>query len=118
MLGTFVLSHGYYDAYYTKAQKMRRLIKEETDKLLEQFDFLLMPTAPSTAFKIGEHSEDSLAMYLADLFTVQANLAGIPGISLPSGEDKEGMPIGLQFLTKPFEEEQLLSFSEYFLSLN
>ena len=118
MLGTFVLSHGYYDAYYTKAQKMRRLIKEETDKLLEQFDFLLMPTAPSTAFKIGEHSEDSLAMYLADLFTVQANLVGIPGISLPSGEDKEGMPIGLQFLTKPFEEEQLLSFSEYFLSLN
>ncbi len=117
MLGTFVLSHGYYDAYYTKAQKMRRLIKEETDKLLEQFDFLLMPTTPSTAFKVGEHSEDSLAMYLADLFTVQANLVGIPGISLPAGEDKEGMPIGLQFLTKPFGEEQLLSFSDYFLSL-
>lgn len=118
MLGTFVLSHGYYDAYYTKAQKMRRLIKEETDKLLEKFDFLLMPTTPSTAFKIGEHSEDSLAMYLADLFTVQANLVGVPGISLPMGKDKENMPIGLQFMTKSFGEEELLSFSEYFLRLN
>lgn len=118
MLGTFVLSHGYYDAYYTKALKMRRLIKEETDKLLEKYDFLMMPTTPSTAFKIGEHSEDSLAMYLADIFTVQANLVGIPGISIPSGKDNNNMSIGLQFLTKPFEEEKLLSFSKYFSKLN
>ena len=113
MLGTFVLSHGYYDAYYTKAMKMRRLIKEETDKLLDKYDFLVMPTAPTTAFKIGENTEDSLAMYLADIFTVQASLSGIPGISIPNGKDKNGMPVGLQILSKSFNEAELLAFAKH-----
>lgn len=113
MLGTFVLSHGYYDAYYTKAMKMRRLIKEETEKLLEKHDFLVMPTAPTTAFKIGENTEDSLAMYLADIFTVQASLSGIPGISIPNGTDQNGMPVGLQILSKSFNEAELLAFAKH-----
>lgn len=115
MLGTFVLSADYFDAYFTKAQKVRRLIKEKTDELLTNHDFLLMPTTPTTAFKLGEFTEDALAMYLADVFTVSANLAGIPGISLPNGKDKKGLPIGLQVLTKSFGEENLLSFSDYLI---
>ncbi|MFN3405133.1 MAG: Asp-tRNA(Asn)/Glu-tRNA(Gln) amidotransferase subunit GatA [Cytophagaceae bacterium] len=118
MLGTFVLSAGYYDAYYTKAQKVRRLIKEETEKILSEVDFLVIPTTPTTAFKIGEKTEDPLSMYLADLFTVQANLSGIPAISIPNGHDKEGLPIGLQVMTKSFGEEQLLAFSKYLANLN
>jgi len=118
MLGTFVLSASYYDAYYTKAQKVRRIIKEKTDSLLEMYDFILMPTAPTTAFKINEFTEDSLAMYLADVFTVQANIAGIPAISIPNGIDSKGLPIGLQILGGAFKENQLLSFSNYYLSLN
>lgn len=114
MLGTFVLSAGYFDAYYNKAQKLRRLIKDETDRLLSTYDFLIMPTAPSTAFKIGEMSDDSLAMYLADLFTVQASLAGIPGVSMPNGTDQNNMPVGLQVLTRSFGEEQLLAFVRNF----
>ena len=117
MLGTFVLSAGYYDAYYTKAQKMRRLIQEETNRLLSDFDFLILPTSPTTAFELGANSEDSLAMYLADIFTVQASLCGIPGISIPNGEDKKGLPIGLQILGKSFDESELLAFSKYYLSL-
>lgn len=118
MLGTFVLSHGYYDAYYTKAQKIRRLIKEETEKLLEKYDFLILPTAPTTAFSLGEHTKDPLSMYLADIFTVQASLAGMPAISIPNGTDKDGMPIGLQIISNKFNESQLLAFSSYFLSKN
>jgi aspartyl-tRNA(Asn)/glutamyl-tRNA(Gln) amidotransferase subunit A len=118
MVGTFVLSHGYYDAYYTKAQKIRRLIKEETEKLLNKYDFLILPTAPTTAFSLGKHSKDPLSMYLADIFTVQASLAGMPAISIPNGTDKEGMPIGLQIISKKFNENQLLAFSSYFLSKN
>jgi aspartyl-tRNA(Asn)/glutamyl-tRNA(Gln) amidotransferase subunit A len=118
MLGTFVLSHGYYDAYYTKAQKIRRLIKEETEKLLTKYDFLILPTAPTTAFSIGEHSKDPLSMYLADIFTVQASLAGMPAISIPNGTDKDGMPIGLQIISNKFNESQLLAFSSYLLSKN
>lgn len=114
MLGTFVLSHGYYDAYYSKAQKIRRLIKEETDKLFEKYDFLILPTAPTTAFKLGDH-QDSLSMYLADLFTVQASLCGIPAISVPNGVDGEGMPVGLQVMAKAFDESQLLAFSKYLM---
>ncbi|HEX8549384.1 MAG TPA: Asp-tRNA(Asn)/Glu-tRNA(Gln) amidotransferase subunit GatA [Cytophagaceae bacterium] len=117
MLGTFVLSASYYDAYYTKAQKVRRLIKEETDRLMKNFDFILMPTTPTTAFKIGEHSSDPLSMYLADLFTVQANLSGIPAISIPNGIDKSGLPIGLQIMTKAFGEGQLLAFANYMTDL-
>lgn len=112
MLGTFVLSADYYDAYYTKAQQVRRLIKEKTDELLQQYDFLVLPTAPTTAFKIGENTKDPLAMYLEDVFTVQANLAGIPAISLPIGHDAAGLPIGVQLMTKAFGEEQLFAFSK------
>jgi len=115
MLGTFVLSADYYDAYFTKAQKVRRLIKEKTDSLLNEFDFLIMPTTPTTAFKIGEFSDDALAMYLADVFTVSANLAGIPGVSLPNGRDTQGLAIGLQVLSKSFGEQELLSFSDYLI---
>jgi aspartyl-tRNA(Asn)/glutamyl-tRNA(Gln) amidotransferase subunit A len=118
VLGTFVLSASYYDAYYTKAQKVRRLIKEETEKILSDFDFLIIPTTPTTAFKIGEKKSDPLAMYLADLFTVQANLSGIPAISIPNGKDSEGLPIGVQVMTKAFGEEDLLAFSKYLLSKN
>ena len=118
MLGTFVLSSGYYDAYYTKAQKVRRLIKEETEKILAEYDFFVMPTTTTTAFKLGAHEGDPLSMYLADLFTVQANLCGIPAISIPNGKDKEGLPIGLQVMTKAFGEADLLAFSKYILENN
>ncbi|TAH24061.1 MAG: Asp-tRNA(Asn)/Glu-tRNA(Gln) amidotransferase subunit GatA [Cytophagales bacterium] len=118
MLGTFILSAGFYDAYYSKAQKVRRILKEETDQLLEKYDFIVVPTTPDTAFKIGEHSSDPISMYLADLFTVQANLVGIPAISIPNGKDKQGMPIGLQIMTKSFGEENLLAFSKYILEIS
>ena len=113
ILGTFVLSASYYDAYYTKAQKVRRLIKEKTDELLSRFDFLILPTAPTTAFNIGENAANPLAMYLADIFTVQASLAGVPAISIPVGNDSNGLPIGLQLMARSFEEQQLLAFSKY-----
>ena len=115
MLGTFVLCADYFDAYFTKAQRVRRLIKDKTEELLSEYDFIILPTTPETAFKIGEFSEDALAMYLADIFTVSANLAGIPGISIPNGKDSAGMPIGLQILSKSFGEEDLLSFSDYLI---
>ena len=118
MLGTFVLSASYYDAYYTKAQKVRRVIKEETEKLFSEFDFLVIPTTPTTAFKIGEKTEDPIAMYLADLFTVQANLSGIPAISIPNGKDSKGLPIGIQVMSRAFGEEDLLAFSKYLLNKN
>lgn len=111
LLGTFVLSASYYDAYYTKAQKVRRLIKNETDKLFEKYDFLVMPTTPTTAFAIGEKSEDSLQMYLADIFTVQANVVGYPAISIPNGNDAQGLPIGFQIMGQPFKEAELLAFA-------
>jgi aspartyl-tRNA(Asn)/glutamyl-tRNA(Gln) amidotransferase subunit A len=115
MLGTFVLSADYYDAYYTKAQRVRRLIKEKTDELLQHYDFLILPTAPTTAFKLGENTANPLAMYLADIFTVQASLAGVPAISIPVGRDANGLSIGLQLMTRSFEEPQLLAFSNYIL---
>ncbi|MCJ8165632.1 Asp-tRNA(Asn)/Glu-tRNA(Gln) amidotransferase subunit GatA [Pontibacter sp. E15-1] len=115
MLGTFVLSADYYDAYYTKAQKVRRLIKEKTDELLQAYDFLILPTAPTTAFKVGENTTNPLAMYLADIFTVQASLAGVPAISIPVGRDANGLSIGLQLLTRSFEEASLLAFSNQIL---
>ncbi|PTX14591.1 aspartyl/glutamyl-tRNA(Asn/Gln) amidotransferase subunit A [Pontibacter mucosus] len=115
VLGTFVLSADYYDAYYTKAQKVRRLIKEKTDELLQQYDFLILPTAPTTAFKIGENTANPLAMYLADIFTVQASLAGVPAISIPVGRDANGLSIGLQLMARSFEETALLAFSNQIL---
>lgn len=112
ILGTFVLSAGYYDAYYAKAQKVRRLIREKTDDILSEFDFIMLPTAPTPAFTIGEASKDPIVNYLADIFTVQASLAGIPAISLPAGNNRTGLPLGIQFLGKRFEEGSLLSFSK------
>jgi aspartyl-tRNA(Asn)/glutamyl-tRNA(Gln) amidotransferase subunit A len=109
MLGTFVLSASYYDAYYTKAQRVRRLIKDKTDELLRQYDFLILPTTPTTAFKLGE-KQDPVSMYLADIFTVQASLSGVPAISIPAGQDAEGMPIGLQIMSGAFREADLLAF--------
>jgi aspartyl-tRNA(Asn)/glutamyl-tRNA(Gln) amidotransferase subunit A len=111
ILGTFVLSAGYYDAYYAKAQKVRRLIRDKTDQILKHYDFIMTPTAPAPAFTIGEASDDPVVNYLADIFTVQASLAGIPAISLPSGNNKAGLPLGIQFLGRRFEEGSLLSFS-------
>jgi aspartyl-tRNA(Asn)/glutamyl-tRNA(Gln) amidotransferase subunit A len=116
MLGTFVLSASYYDAYYTKAQRVRRLIKEKTDELLRQYDFLVLPTTPTTAFKIGE-KQDPVSMYLADIFTVQASLSGVPAISIPAGEDAEGLPIGLQILSGAFREADLLAFANELMSV-
>ena len=112
MLGTFVLSADYYDAYYTKAQRVRRLIKEKTEELLQDYDFLILPTTPTTAFPLGGHEADPLSMYLADIFTVQASLAGVPAISVPVGTDTNGLSIGLQIITRRFEEAQLFAFSK------
>ena len=112
LLGTFVLSSSYYDAYYTKAQKVRRMIRDETKAIFQRYDFMLMPTAPTTAFKLGEHTENPLEMYLADLFSVQANVAGVPAISFPYGKDKKGMPIGLQAMADDFEESKLLQLTK------
>jgi len=118
LLGTFVLSSNYYDAYYSKAQKVRRLIRNEIKGIFEKYDFILMPTTPSTAFKLGEHSDNPVEMYLADLFSVQANVAGIPAISLPCGTDNQGLPIGIQVMANDFEERNLLAFSKTMLGMN
>ena len=107
MLGTYALSSGYYDAYYLRGQKVRTLIKNDFDKVFEECDAILTPTSPTTAFKIGEKS-DPLSMYLSDIFTISANLSGIPAMSIPCGLSKEGLPIGLQIMTKPFDEEMML----------
>ncbi|MES2266431.1 MAG: Asp-tRNA(Asn)/Glu-tRNA(Gln) amidotransferase subunit GatA [Bacteroidota bacterium] len=117
MLGTFVLSAGYYDAYYAKAQKVRRLIQDKTNEILKDFDFILTPTAPEPAFAIGVKEKDPVVTYLHDIFTVQASLSGMPAISLPAGNNRKGLPLGLQLLTKSFGEQELLNFSEYFLQL-
>ncbi|MEW5841875.1 MAG: Asp-tRNA(Asn)/Glu-tRNA(Gln) amidotransferase subunit GatA [Bacteroidota bacterium] len=108
MLGTYVLSAGYYDAYYRKAQKVRRLLKQDFDKAFEKVDVILTPTSPFAAFKIGEKSDDPLQMYLSDIYTTSANLAGIPGINIPIGNNKEGLPIGMQLMANQFEELKLL----------
>lgn len=111
MLGTYVLSAGYYDAYYSKAQKVRQVLKTKTDEVLKGVDFILTPTAPTTAFGIGENVEDPITMYLQDIFTVYANLVGAPAISLPVGKHSNGLPFGMQFMGRDFEEKDLLSFS-------
>jgi aspartyl-tRNA(Asn)/glutamyl-tRNA(Gln) amidotransferase subunit A len=118
LLGTFVLSASYYDAYYTKAQKVRRMIRDKTKEILQQYDFIVMPITPTTAFKLGEHTENPLEMYLADLFSVQANVVGVPAISLPCGTDDKGLPIGLQVIADDFEESKLLHFSNFLMKLN
>jgi aspartyl-tRNA(Asn)/glutamyl-tRNA(Gln) amidotransferase subunit A len=108
MIGTYVLSSGYKDAYYVKALKVRRLVKGDYDAAFERCDVVIGPTTPTAAFKIGEKADDPLAMYLSDVYTVAANLAGIPGMSIPCGFTKGGLPIGLQLLAPPFGEEKLL----------
>lgn len=112
MLGTFVLSAGYYDAYYSKAQKVRRLLQKRTEEILSEYDFILAPASPTPAWDLGKMDNDPVAMYLADVFTVQANMAGIPAISLPIGENLDGLPVGAQLMAGRFEEEKLLAFSQ------
>ena len=108
MLGTYALSAGYYDAYYLKAQKVRTLIKKDFAEAFKQCDAIITPTAPTTAFKIGEKTQDPLQMYLSDIFTISVNLAGLPGLSLPCGFDAEGLPIGMQIIGKHFDEATIL----------
>lgn len=108
MLGTYALSSGYYDAYYLKAQKVRTLLTRDFDEAFRKVDAIVTPTSPTAAFRLGEKSNDPLAMYLADIYTVTADLAGIPGISVPCGQTKEKSPIGLQILGKHFGENTIL----------
>jgi aspartyl-tRNA(Asn)/glutamyl-tRNA(Gln) amidotransferase subunit A len=114
MLGTYALSAGYYDAYYLKALKVRRLIRNDYDEAFKQVDLIIGPTAPTPAFKIGEKKDDPLAMYLGDLYTVTANLAGVGGISIPCGLTKSGLPIGLQLQSPPLDEAKLLRAAHMF----
>ena len=109
MIGTYVLSSGYYDAYYLKAQKVRRLIKNDFDEAYKKVDAILTPSTPSSAFKIGEKLNDPVSMYLNDIFTVPINLAGLPAISIPAGHDKKGYPLGLQVIGKAFDEQSILN---------
>jgi aspartyl-tRNA(Asn)/glutamyl-tRNA(Gln) amidotransferase subunit A len=111
ILGTFALSHGYYDAYYLRALKVRTLIKQDFDHVFKDCDCVITPTSPTPAFKIGEKTGDPLKMYLSDIYTISANLAGIPGISIPCGFTKAGLPIGLQILARHFEEEKIFSLA-------
>ena len=111
MLGTFVLSSGYYDAYYSKAQKVRRILRDRTRAIFAENDFILLPSTPGTAFPLGDKSSDPIKMYLEDIYTVQANLCGIPAISLPLGKHSNGMPFGVQLMANSFQDQQLLAFS-------
>ena len=111
MIGTYVLSSGYYDAYYLKAQKVRKLIKNDFDEVYKKVDAILTPSTPSSAFKIGEKTNDPVSMYLNDIFTVPINLAGLPAISIPAGIDSKGYPLGLQIIGKAFEEQNILNIA-------
>ena len=113
MLGTYVLSAGYYDAYYNKARKFRRLIKEDFDRAFEKFDCLITPVSPTTAYKLGEKIDNPLQMYLSDIYTISINLAGIPGLAIPFGKSSEGLPIGFQILGKHFDEETILRLGNF-----
>jgi aspartyl-tRNA(Asn)/glutamyl-tRNA(Gln) amidotransferase subunit A len=109
MIGTYALSAGYYDAYYLKAQKLRRLIADDFKRAFEQCDVIMGPTSPTTAFRIGARSDDPVAMYLSDIYTISVNLAGIPGMSIPAGFDAQGLPVGLQIIGKYFDDARLLN---------
>jgi len=113
LIGTYVLSAGYYDAYYLKAQKVRKLITNDFENCFKDCDFILTPTAPSAAFPIGEKEDDPIKMYLNDIFTVPASLAGIPGISIPFGNSKEGLPLGIQVLSKHFDEQTIFNVASF-----
>ena len=108
MLGSFVLSSGYYDAYYLKALRTKALIKQEFDQAFEKYDIIIGPAAPTTAPRLGESLSDPLKMYLGDIYTISVNLAGLPGISVPCGRDKNGLPIGIQMLADCFKEKTLI----------
>jgi aspartyl-tRNA(Asn)/glutamyl-tRNA(Gln) amidotransferase subunit A len=117
LLGNFVLTSDYYDAYYAKAQKIRRMIREKIREIFIESDFILMPTTPTTAFKIGQHSTNPVEMYLADFYSVQANVVGIPAISVPCGQDNQGLPIGLQLIADDFKETELLAGAQILMDL-
>ena len=108
ILGTYVLSSGYYDAYYKKAQQVRTLVMNEFNKAFEKYDVIVTPTSPTTAFKLGEKSTNPMEMYLADICTVSVNIAGLPGMSIPCGIDSNGLPIGMQIIGKKFDEETII----------
>jgi aspartyl-tRNA(Asn)/glutamyl-tRNA(Gln) amidotransferase subunit A len=114
MLGTYALSSGYYDAYYLKALKVRNLIRGDFTDAFERCDCIMMPVSPTTAFKMGEKTADPLTMYLSDIYTIAANLAGVPGISVPCGFDEKNLPIGLQIMGPFFTEEKLLRIARMF----
>jgi aspartyl-tRNA(Asn)/glutamyl-tRNA(Gln) amidotransferase subunit A len=118
MLGTYVLSSGYYDAYYRKAQQVRRLIQNDFTEAFKHVDCLVTPISPTSAFKLGEKMDDPLQMYLNDIYTVSANLAGIPGMSIPAGTDKDGLPIGIQLLGKQFDEATILNVGDFLETVN
>jgi aspartyl-tRNA(Asn)/glutamyl-tRNA(Gln) amidotransferase subunit A len=113
MIGTYVLSAGYYDAYYLKAQKLRSLIARDFQTAFEKVDVVLTPTAPSAAFAVGEKMDDPIAMYLNDIFTVPASMAGLPGISVPAGLSHDGLPLGVQLLGQPFDEARMLNAAQF-----
>jgi aspartyl-tRNA(Asn)/glutamyl-tRNA(Gln) amidotransferase subunit A len=115
MLGSFVLSSGYYDAYYTHAQKVRRMIRRDTLEVLDKFDIIVTPTTPTTAFSIGEKTTDPVEMYLADIYTVQAPIAGIPAISVPLCRHSNGLPFGIQIMGAPFDEQLMLAVTQHFM---
>ena len=117
MLGTYALSSGYYEAYYSKAQRVRTLIREDFEKAFKKVDVLVTPTAPTPAFKMGEKISDPIEMYLSDIFTISCNLAGIPGISVPCGFSQEDLPIGFQILGKPFDESTLLQMTYFYQTM-
>ena len=114
MLGTYTLSSGYYDAYYKKSQQVRTLIKNDFDDAFKSVDLIVTPTSPTAAFRTGEKTDDPLQMYLADIFTISVNLAGVPAISIPCGFTSGNLPIGLQLIGKHFDEESLLRASYAF----
>jgi len=115
LLGSFILSSDYYDSYYLKAQKVRRLIKDDTEKILSEYDFILLPTTPTTAFPLADGPRDPITTYLEDLFTVQAPMTGLPAISIPIGVDNDNLPIGLQVIGSAFQEQGILAFSQHIL---
>lgn len=116
MLGTFVLSAGYYDAYYSRGQKVRRVLRDKTNEILSKYDFIITPTTPGTAFEFGKNAADPIKMYLEDIFTVQAPLTGLPAISLPMGQHSNGLPFGVQVMAPKFEESKLFAFSNYLMN--
>jgi aspartyl-tRNA(Asn)/glutamyl-tRNA(Gln) amidotransferase subunit A len=114
MLGTYVLSSGYYDAYYLKAQKVRNLIAQDFAKAFEQVDAIVAPVSPFPAFKIGEKVDDPMAMYLSDIYTITGDLAGIPCMSVPCGKTAEGLPVGMQILARHFDEQRMFRLADAF----